>query len=71
MSEIATKTYQDLLQEFSKTPKEDVKAFTEKYKEVLTEFLNLNEVYTIADKNAKVSDVINNTARPLCALSNK
>ena len=30
MSEIATKTYQDLLQEFSKTPKEDVKAFTEK-----------------------------------------
>lgn len=71
MSEIATKTYQDLLQEFSKTPKEDVKAFTEKYKEVLTEFLNLNEVYTIADKNAKVSDVKNNTARPLCALSNK
>lgn len=71
MSKVSTKTYQELLQEFSKTPKDDVKAFTEKYKEVLTEFLNLNEVYTVAAKNSSIEEIRNNTARPLCALSNK
>lgn len=38
------KKYQELMQEFSKTPREDVMRFKKKYKEVLSEFLKLEEV---------------------------
>lgn len=67
----ATKRYQDLLQEFSKTPREDFKVFRKKYEEVLNEFLKLDEVYTIASRSATVEEVKENIARPLCALNHK
>ena len=41
------KKYQELMQEFSKTPREDVMRFKKKYEEVLSEFLKLEEVYII------------------------
>ena len=46
------KKYQELMQEFSKTPREDVMRFKKKYEEVLSEFLKLEEVYTIASKKS-------------------
>lgn len=66
-----SKKYQELLQEFSKTPKADVEGFRKKYDEVLTEFLQLEEVYTVASRSSSVEDVINNTAKPLCSLNHK
>ncbi|MEN8077907.1 hypothetical protein ABFP60_13165 [Clostridioides difficile] len=66
-----TKKYQDLLQEFSKTPREDVEGFRKKYDEVLTEFLKLEEIYTVASRSSTLEEVINNTARPLCSLNHK
>lgn len=66
-----TKKYQDLLQEFSKTPRVDVEGFRNKYDEVLTEFLKLEEVYTVASRSSSIEEVINNTARPLCSLNHK
>lgn len=66
-----TKKYQDLLQEFSKIPRGDVEGFRNKYDEVLTEFLKLEEIYTVASRSSSIEEVINNTARPLCSLNNK
>lgn len=65
------KKYQELLQEFSKTPRADVNGFRKKYEEVLSEFFKLNEVYTIASRSATVEEVNENIAKPLCALNHK
>lgn len=65
------KKYQELMQEFSKTPREDVMRFKKKYEEVLSEFLKLEEVYTIASKKSSLEDIKNNVAKPLCALNHK
>lgn len=65
------KTYQDLILEFSKTPRGNVEEFTKKYNEVLKGFLNLKEVYTIASKSATIEEVKNNTAKPLCSMNQK
>ena len=59
------------MQEFSKTPREDVMRFKKKYEEVLSEFLKLEEVYTIASKKSSLEDIKNNVAKPLCALNHK
>ena len=48
MNTVTAKRYQDLMQEFLKTPRSDVKGFRKKYEEVLNKFLNLDEVYVIA-----------------------
>ena len=45
MNMSTTKRYQDILQELSKTPREDVVKFRNKYEEALNEFLELKEVY--------------------------
>lgn len=66
-----TKKYQDLMQELSKTPRADVVGFRKKYEEALNEFLELDEVYTIASKNSTVEEIINNEAKPLCAINHK
>ena len=51
------KKYQELLQEFSKTPRADVNGFRKKTEEVLSEFFKLDEVYTIASRSATVEEV--------------
>ena len=71
MNTVTAKRYQDLMQEFLKTPRSDVKGFRKKYEEVLNEFLNLDEVYVIASRSATVEEVKENKARPLCALNHK
>lgn len=71
MNTVTAKRYQDLMQEFLKTPRNDVKGFRKKYEEVLNEFLNLDEVYVIASRSATVEEVKENKARPLCALNHK
>ena len=43
MNMSTTKRYQDILQELSKTPREDVVKFRNKYEEALNEFLELKE----------------------------
>ena len=63
------KKYQELLQEFSKTPRADVNGFRKKTEEVLSEFFKLDEVYTIASRSATVEEVNENIAKPLCALN--
>ena len=63
--------YQELLQEFSKTPRADVNGFRKKTEEVLSEFFKLDEVYTIASRSATVEEVNENIAKPLCALNHK
>ena len=65
------KKYQELLQEFSKTPRADVNGFRKKTEEVLSEFFKLDEVYTIASRSATVEEVNENIAKPLCALNHK
>lgn len=65
------KKYQELLQEFSKTPRADVNGFRKKTQEVLSEFFKLDEVYTIASRSATVEEVNENIAKPLCALNHK
>lgn len=65
------KKYQDLMQEFSKTPRTDVEGFRKKYEEALNEFLKIDEVYTVASKNSSVDEIISNEAKPLCALNHK
>ena len=47
------KTFQDILLEFSQTPKIDVVGFTKKYEEVLTAFLGLDEIYTVNIRKLK------------------
>ena len=54
MNMSTTKRYQDILQELSKTPREDVVKFRNKYEEALNEFLELKEVYTIASKKSSL-----------------
>lgn len=71
MNTVTAKRYQDLMQEFLKTPRSDAKGFRKKYEEVLNEFLNLDEVYVIASRSATVEEVKENKARPLCALNHK
>lgn len=71
MNTVTAKRYQDLMQEFLKTPRSDAKGFRRKYEEVLNEFLNLDEVYVIASRSATVEEVKQNKARPLCALNHK
>lgn len=71
MNTVTAKRYQDLMQEFLKTPRSDAKGFRKKYEEVLNEFLNLDEVYVIASRSATVQEVKENKARPLCALNHK
>ena len=71
MNTVTAKRYQDLMQEFLKTPRSDVKGFRKKYEEVLNEFLSLDEVYVIASRSATVEEVKENKARPLCALNHK
>lgn len=71
MNMSTTKRYQDILQELSKTPREDVVKFRNKYEEALNEFLELKEVYTIASKKSSLEEIKNNTAKPLCALNHK
>lgn len=71
MNTVTAKRYQDLMQEFLKTPRSDAKGFRKKYEEVLNEFLNLDEVYVIASRSATVKEVKENKARPLCALNHK
>lgn len=71
MNTVTAKRYQDLMQEFLKTPRSDAKGFREKYEEVLNEFLNLDEVYVIASRSATIEEVKENKARPLCALNHK
>ena len=71
MNILAAKRYQDLMQEFLKTPRSDAKGFRRKYEEVLNGFLNLDEVYVIASRSATVQEVKENKARPLCALNHK
>lgn len=71
MNTVTAKRYQDLMQEFLKTPRSDVKGFRKKYEGVLNEFLNLDEVYVIASRSATVQEVKENKARPLCALNHK
>lgn len=71
MSTVTAKRYQDLMQEFLKIPRSDVKGFRKKYEEVLNGFLNLDEVYVIASRSATVEEVKENKARPLCALNHK
>lgn len=65
------KTFQDILLEFSQTPKIDVVEFTKKYEEVLTAFLELDEVYTVVSKASSLESIENNTAKPLVALNHK
>ena len=57
MNTVTAKRYQDLMQEFLKTPRSDVKGFRKKYEEVLNKFLNLDEVYVIASRSATVDEV--------------
>lgn len=71
MNTVTAKRYQDLMQEFLKTPRSDTKGFRKKYEEVLNEFLNLDEVYVIASRSATIEEVKENKARPLCALNHK
>ena len=71
MNTVTAKRYQDLMQEFLKTPRSDVKGFRKKYEEVLNKFLNLDEVYVIASRSATVDEVKENKAKPLCALNHK
>ena len=71
MNMSTTKRYQDILQELSKTPREDVVKFRNKYEEALNEFLELKEVYTIASKKSSLEEIKNNNAKPLCALNHK
>ena len=60
MNMSTTKRYQDILQELSKTPREDVVKFRNKYEEALNEFLELKEVYTIASKKSSLEEIKNN-----------
>lgn len=71
MKTVTAKRYQDLMQEFLKTPRSDAKGFRKKYEEVLNEFLKLDEVYVVASRSATVEEVKENKARPLCALNHK
>lgn len=71
MNTVTAKSYQDLMQEFLKIPRSDVKRFRNKYEEVLNAFLNLNEVYVIASRSASIDEVKEDKARPLCALNHK
>lgn len=71
MNTVTAKSYQDLMQEFLKTPRSDVKGFRKKYEEVLNAFLNLNEAYVIASRSSSIDEVKENKARPLCALNHK
>ena len=57
MKTVTAKRYQDLMQEFLKTPRSDAKGFRKKYEEVLNEFLKLDEVYVVASRSATVEEV--------------
>ena len=71
MNKEATKTYQQLIHEFSNAPRDNSEEFIKRYEEMLDIFLNLDEVYTIASKEFTPEAVKNNRALPLCALNHK